>query len=228
MICALQDVGRHDDARNLLGLDRFIRPIEVETPEGFASLAEFNAALADEVRSHPTLVFEKSGHATKFGGHTANILPKAGPAVAALEKIMRRESEKYMREVELEPDHPFAVGKPDDWRLQAWAVVMDMKGHQVPHIHPAAWLSGVYYVKIPPAAPNQTNEHAGWIEFGRPQDNMKVKSEPELKVFKPKEGLMFLFPAYLYHMTIPIETDEQRISIAFDVVSKKNAGKSPY
>jgi Putative 2OG-Fe(II) oxygenase len=39
---------------------------------------------------------------------------------------------------------------------------------------------------------------------------------------------MFLFPAYFYHMTIPIETEEQRISIAFDVVSEANAGKDPY
>ncbi len=29
---------------------------------------------------------------------------------------------------------------------------------------------------------------------------------------------MFLFPSYFYHGTVPIETDEQRISIAFDVI----------
>ena len=227
-ICALQDLGRHDEARALLDLDHFIRPVEIEVPEGFASVEEFNKVLSDEVRNHPTLVFEKSGHATKFGGHTGNILPNAGPAVAALEKIMRRESENYMREVEIPSGHPFADGKPDKWKLQSWAVVMDVKGHQVPHIHPAAWLSGVYYPKIPPAAPNQTDPHAGWIEFGRPQENMAVKSEPDLRLIKPKEGMMILFPAYFYHMTIPIETTEQRISIAFDVLSEKNAGKSPY
>ena len=227
-ICALQDLGRRDEARALLDFDRFIRPADAEVPEGFASVADFNAALTDEVRNHPTLVFEKSGHATKFGGHTGNILIDPGPAVAALEKIMRRQTETYMREVAIPAGHPFADGKPDKWKLQAWAVVMDVKGHQVPHIHPAAWLSGVYYVKIPPAAPNQTDPHAGWIEFGRPQDNMTVKSKPELELFKPREGLMILFPAYFYHMTIPIETTEQRISIAFDVVPQAFEGKGPY
>jgi uncharacterized protein (TIGR02466 family) len=227
-ICALQDLGRHEEARALLDFGRLVKPVEIGVPEGFASLADFNAALTDEVRKHPTLVFEKSGHATKFGGHTGNILPNPGPAVAALEKIMRRESENYMRDVKVPAGHPFLDGKPDKWKLQAWAVVMDVKGHQVPHIHPAAWLSGVYYAKIPPAAPNQTDAHAGWIEFGRPQENMAVQSKPDVKLFKPKEGLMFLFPAYFYHMTIPIETEEQRISIAFDVVSEANAGKDPY
>ena len=210
-IVALQELGRREEARALLGFDNLIRPFEIPVPEGYAGIAEFNAALADEVINHPSLVFEKSGHATKFGGHTANILVDPGPAVAALEQCMRRAVEEYMRGLELEPGHPFLDAMPDDWGLQAWAVVMDIKGHQVPHIHPAAWLSGCYYVKIPPPAPGQTDEHAGWIEFGRPQ-----------------EGTMFLFPGYLYHMTIPIETAERRISIAFDVVSKKNLGLLPY
>lgn len=226
-IVALQEMGRREEARALLGLDNLIRPFEFPAPEGYAGVAEFNAALADEVTHHPSLVFEKSGHATKFGGHTANILVNPTPAVAALEQNMRRAVETYMRELNLEPGHPFVDGRPDEWRLQSWAVVMDVKGHQVPHIHPAAWLSGVYYVSIPPQ-PKGAAEHAGWIEFGRPQENMPLKAEPEVKLFEPKEGLMFLFPGYLYHMTIPIETTEQRISIAFDVISEKNLKLVPF
>ena len=59
---------------------------------------------------------------------------------------------------------------------------------------------------------------AGWIEFGRPQPEFRCKVEPEVKLFQPEEGLMFLFPSYFYHGTMPIETEEQRISIAFDVI----------
>ncbi len=42
--------------------------------------------------------------------------------------------------------------------------------------------------------------------------------EAEVKLFQPEEGLMFLFPSYFYHGTTPIETEEQRISMAFDVI----------
>lgn len=226
-IVALTELGRRDEANALLDFARFIRPVEIETPAGYADLHGFNAALADEVTHHPSLVFEKSGHATRFGGHTGDILINPGPAVAALEKFIRRGVEDYGRTLDCAPDHPVRTAKLEHWRLQSWAVVMDTQGHQMPHIHPAAWLSGVYYVRIP-VHENPREPHAGWIEFGRPQDNMFAKAEPDVRLYQPKEGLMLLFPSYFYHMTVPIETKEQRISIAFDVVPKNSTGGSPY
>ncbi len=226
-IVALTELGRRKEAARLLDFDRFIHPLAVQTPSGYANLESFNTALADEVIHHPTLVFEKSGHATRFGGHTDNILIDPGPAVAALEKIIREAVENYGRTLDCEADHPVRQAKLDDWRLQSWAVVMDTQGYQMPHIHPAAWLSGVYYVRIP-VHENPRQSHAGWIEFGRPQDNMFAKAEPAVRLYKPQEGLMLLFPSYFFHMTVPIETKEQRISIAFDVVPKGRTGGSPY
>ena len=226
-IVALTELGRRDEAKALLDFDRFLRPVEFATPPGYADLRAFNTALADEVTHHPTLVFEKSGHATRFGGHTGDILINPGPAVAALDKLIRAAVEEYSRTLDCPPDHPVRLAKLDQWRLQSWAVVMDTQGHQMPHIHPAAWLSGVYYVRIP-VHENPRAPHAGWIEFGRPQDNMFAKAEPEVRLYRPKEGLMLLFPSYLYHMTVPIETKEQRISIAFDVVPKDKAAAGPY
>jgi hypothetical protein len=35
---------------------------------------------------------------------------------------------------------------------------------------------------------------------------------------RPVEGLLVLFPSYLYHRTIPFEGDAPRISVAFDFV----------
>jgi hypothetical protein len=36
-------------------------------------------------------------------------------------------------------------------------------------------------------------------------------------MIRPEEGLMLLFPSYMYHRTIPFAGDGTRISIAFDV-----------
>ena len=33
----------------------------------------------------------------------------------------------------------------------------------------------------------------------------------------PAEGTMVLFPSYLWHNTIPFESEHERISISFDV-----------
>ena len=59
---------------------------------------------------------------------------------------------------------------------------------------------------------------SGWIEFGRPQDHPMSKAEPQLRSYQPHEGMVVLFPSYFYHHTEPFESQEQRISIAFDIV----------
>ena len=61
-------------------------------------------------------------------------------------------------------------------------------------------------------------EPEGWLEFGRAYYMLGAKNEPPLRLVKPEEGLIVLFPAYFGHRTIPFETDEERISVAFDVM----------
>ena len=217
-IVALNEAGDRDGARFLLDFDRFIRPTRIEVPAGFDGVADFNKALAHQVCAHPTLEFERAGHATRFGGHTGDLLLDPQGPVAALKELMEGGVEDYMRAMPEDKSHPFPASRPDRWKLTAWAVVMDTRGHQAPHIHSAAWLSGVYYVQLPNIGNLPEQGQAGWIEFGRPQAEFRCKVEPEVKLFQPEEGLMFLFPSYFYHGTVAIETEEQRISIAFDVI----------
>ena len=37
--------------------------------------------------------------------------------------------------------------------------------------------------------------------------------------FEPREGRMLMFPSFEFHRTIPFESSEQRISIAFDLLA---------
>jgi hypothetical protein len=41
---------------------------------------------------------------------------------------------------------------------------------------------------------------------------------PEVRFYRPEEGLMFLFPSYFYHRTVPFESGRPRVSIAFDIL----------
>lgn len=85
------------------------------------------------------------------------------------------------------------------------------------HIHPSAWLSGVYYVQLPELASQTGQGEAGWIEFGRPPEHFHCTVEPEVRAIRPEPGLMLLFPSYFYHRTMPFESAGLRISISFDV-----------
>ena len=114
--------------------------------------------------------------------------------------------------------HPFLADIPDRGRVTAWGVILDEGAYQVPHIHPSAWLSGVYYVALPPALGADDDGTAGWIEFGKPYWDFRIRAEPETRLIEPEEGLMLLFPSYMFHRTLPFAGAGERISIAFDVL----------
>ena len=63
---------------------------------------------------------------------------------------------------------------------------------------------------------------AGGIEFGRSNvrdaEGREMLSGPPV-MYRPREGTIFLFPSYLWHRTIPFEGGEERISVAFDVIT---------
>lgn len=214
---ALDELGRRAEARGLVDFDRLIQPIHLDTPPGFGNMAEFNVALSDHILNHPSLVFAPTSHATRNGRHTGELLVEPKGPMAALEQLLNGAIETYIRDHAADPDHPFLANPPKRWKLTVWSVVMGRQGHQVPHIHPA-WLSGCYYPKLPDVVAASQEDHAGWIEFGRPGLQVPYTVEPEIRAYQPEEGLVVLFPSYFYHHTVPYASDQERISIAFDVL----------
>ena len=214
---ALDELGQRDTVRFLVDFDRFIRPVRSTAPAGFTSLADFNAALARHVCAHPTLVFAPASHATRLGKHSGELLVEPKGPVAVLEGMIRGAAEDYLHSLPADPAHPFLANRPQGLWLTAWSIVLEAQGHQLPHIHPTAWLSGVYYVELPDIVKTPAQGQAGWIEFGRPSSHFHCRVEPEVRAFQPEEGLMLLFPSYFYHRTVPFESAGKRISISFDV-----------
>jgi hypothetical protein len=61
------------------------------------------------------------------------------------------------------------------------------------------------------------NGRQGWITFG--QSNLRLGEHDEIAhAVQPEEGLLVLFPSYMFHGTVPFESDQPRTTIAFDVV----------
>ena len=215
---ALRDLGRDRDALELDDPERFIMQRPLETPAGFVDMDAFNAALAEHVLTHPTLTPSPVAHATRKGRHSGELLADPLGPMDTFRREIEDAFRAYRRRFAGEPAHPFIDACPDDVAISVWGVVMDEDGHQVPHIHPAAWLSGVYYVEVPASIQTDDPDRAGWIEFGRRPDDIHARHDPALTFFRPEPGLMLLFPSHFYHCTVPLTGVQRRISIAFDVM----------
>jgi tetratricopeptide (TPR) repeat protein len=206
------------ESAELVDFDRFVAPIQHDGAPGFQDLEAFNTALADHILAHPTLVTAPTSNATRLGKHSGELTTKPKGPIATFETLIRRAFEGYTDRVcgAAALGHPYAANPPKRWGLNVWSIVLEGEGYQLPHIHRAAWMSGVYYARVPDIV--HDGSRAGWIEFGRPGPEYHWTAEPDTRAYQPAPGLMVLFPSYMFHETIPFESSETRISIAFDIV----------
>ena len=216
-VVALWEAGKRDEAQSLLDFDRLLRQERTASPVNFADMATLNRALAAHVRDHPTLQAAPESYSMERGKSTGELLPGRG-AAAAFGTLVAQAVDRYRDGLPQDNHHPFLADIPEQVRITAWGVILDEGAYQVPHIHPSAWLSGVYYVALPPALGADDDGTAGWIEFGKPYWDFRVRAKPETRLIEPEEGLMLLFPSYMFHRTLPFTGSGERISIAFDVL----------
>lgn len=214
-----------EDAISYLVDPRLIFRSELPTPKGFADLAAFNSALAAHAARHPTLLPSPASHATEGGLHSGSLLAEPRGPVAAFEQSLRAAIAGYSRALPELARHPFTSSRPVAGFLKVWCVVLRRGGHQIPHIHPESWLSGVYYPALPTAirAPVDPDDPSGCLEFGADDLPFATPSRPGQLRIRPAEGLLVLFPSYFYHRTVPFDAEGTRISVAFDLIPASGA-----
>ena len=213
----LAALGDRDAERAFVDFDRLLWRTTLTPPEGFASLEAFNHALADHVRFHPTLLADPPDRTPRSGKQSGDLLDEPYGPMGPWAEGIRAAVKAYLAQLPRDSNHPYLARRPTQWHLSAWGVVLSRHGQQLPHTHPAGWMSGVYYVKVPESVHDPARKCEGWIEFGRPDSRYPCVRDPRVKVIEPAEGLVLLFPSYLWHGTVPIDSAEERISIAFDV-----------
>ena len=216
----LQQLDKGDAARRLLDYDRLLQRRKLERVEGWPSLAAFNADLTRAIYAHPTLMRDPPGKATQHGSQTLEILDTADGPIAALRQEIEAAVARYLAQTVAASSDVFAP-PPSRWGLHGWGVVLRSSGHQTPHFHPAGIVSGVYYARIPAVVRSGAAGAAGCIRFGEPEPALvaaKRPATPLATTVRPEEGLMILFPSYFWHQTIPFESSEERICVAFDVM----------
>ena len=98
----------------------------------------------------------------------------------------------------------------------AWYVKMQLGGHLSSHIHEDGWISGAVYLAIP--KDSGADKQEGAIELSTDGDEYpRLHDGFEKKVILPNVGDVIFFPSSVFHRTIPFNSKEERICIAFDI-----------
>jgi hypothetical protein len=83
------------------------------------------------------------------------------------------------------------------------------------HIHEVGWISGAVYLVLPTIKQDPLE---GCFEYGLHGDNYpKNHDDFPVGIASPAVGDIVLFPSSLFHRTIPFNSNEERICIAFDL-----------
>jgi len=218
LAAAHAQAGAAAELADLVRLESHVCQVDPVLPGGGHPDPDFNAVLARHCLAHPTLQAGRHNKATEGGSQTDDLTVGAPQELrdllAALDAAARRLAQAH---AEADPLHPWAAHPPRDWDIRVWATVLRRGGHQRPHTHPAGWMSGVYYVDVPPSEnPAAGDARAGWIEFGRPDPILCVAGGYALRDIRAQAGQAVLFPSFVWHRTHPFAGDRARISIAFD------------
>ena len=214
-LAALSLLGDEAGVAALVDLESMIHIERFEGGGGFADASALNTRLAAHILNHPTLGAERT---TTNGMDTGEILRSAEPEVLALVELVDAAIERMMDGLTLDPTHPFPASRPPSWYLSGWGVRMWRGGYQIPHYHKDAWISGVYYVQLPPVVSDADGSQQGWIEFGRGPDDIYHDARPPIRRIQPEEGKLIAFPSYFWHRTLPFDDDHERLCISFNVV----------
>jgi uncharacterized protein (TIGR02466 family) len=224
---ALSELGEIEYARYLCDPKRWVKRFTIEPPAGFDSVAEFSARLSSHILNNTIRTQIPERYATTHGWQTqALTLFQNDPHLGSvMNGVIMQAVASYMDQLVPDLDHPVFTARPTATHIDIWAVVLNERGHQAPHIHMKSWISGCYYVELPGDFDSQSDPNAGCIAFGRAEAGMHPLREPEVAVLRPRVGDIVLFPGYFWHHTFPLQSKSSRISIAFDIVPTLGWGK---
>ena len=198
------------------GYDSLIGIFDLEAPEGFSSMEDFNAALAAHLEAAHPGTREYLEQSLRGGTQTEGFLfASANVLIRKLKARIDEAVSNYIAALPVSASHPFTARRRDGFGYAgAWSSRMKDSGFHVNHIHPQGWISSCYYVAVPPVT-NDPATRQGWIKFGEPALAVGLG---ERRAIQPVPGRLVLFPSYLWHGTIPFQDSAVRTTIAFDAV----------
>ena len=211
-------VAGDDTWRALAEPERVCRVATLAPPEGFATIAEYNAELALRLRQRHTLQAHPLVNSVRGGTQVEiHMGSETDPVVRAFFEVIHPAIESYMTAMPKAPGHPLFGRDPKGYRISGcWTVrLFGGGGSHVGHIHPRGWLSSAYYLAVPPEVASDP-ARGGWLQFGRPP--YPIPGIGPTGWVQPENGRLALFPSYQWHGVEPFPGQGERMTVAFDVV----------
>lgn len=210
----LGDMREHD----LNDYESLVQVFDLPPPEGYTSMEAFNRdlnAYLDPMHKDTRAPLEQT-----LRSGTQNHDNLIGRGHEPVERLRARIDEAlltYISGMQERADHPLFRRRTNDIRYQgSWTARLSDCGYHTNHVHPFGWISSCYYVSLPDEIADETRRQ-GWIKFGEPSFDAGL-TDPIRRTVKPVVGRLVLFPSYMWHGTIPFRSQQQRTTIAFDVI----------
>ena len=107
-----------------------------------------------------------------------------------------------------------------------WSNLNRSGDYNIMHAHPDSHLSGVYYVKVPEGDCGELRLYNPMYLYNYPnsQGNNPPHTTPRVNI-KSKEGSLLIFRSPIMHDVTRNNTQEDRISISFNIVFDSNLYK---
>ena len=207
-------------AWRLLGDPRYAAACDYDQQVGVYDLladpADLSAVRA-ELEARHRFAAHPFSQSVRQGGQTVLRTDRGeSPAIEALLNRFRAAVDAHLAKIVPGAD-PFTARNTGQAEITgAWSVRLGASGHHTNHVHALGWLSSVFYV----ALPDETRDavaRRGWLTFGEPGIPTAPPLPPE-RYIEPRPGRVVLFPSYFWHGTVPIASDQPRLTMAFDAL----------
>lgn len=194
----------------LADYDRLVMPVDLDAASGFFDELAGRLTEMHMMREHPAEQSLRGGTQTR-----GNLFERKDPLVRRLIAQIRTGVLNRLRELPDDPRHPFLSRKTKDIAFAgSWSVRLRSEGFHISHIHQRGWMSSALYVSLPPEV---GQGDAGALAFGVPDAALGLDLPPR-RVERPQVGRLVIFPSYLWHGTLPFESEQPRLTVAFDAL----------
>ena len=184
--------------------DIFADPVfHVQLDEDLKSLIDFCSKLKEgRMRSN-------------VGGFQSDNLDKDSPELQSLISHILFHGNSFSKE--------HLCLKNDIYLNNIWVNKNYYKDYNEQHVHLDSVLSGVFYVKTNPQSGDLKFFRNNSLDVWMPDRVIKKFNyhNSTLWSFRPEDNYLFLFPAWLKHSVTPNLSQEERISISFNIAIKK-------
>jgi len=154
------------------------------------------------------------GHLTNGKQTAGNIFSRKEFREAGTENIIRCEIDKYKKSFR-DSREGFINQWPERYELFGWLIEMKNGGNLSAHMHDSGWITGSVYINVP--AKSNANSGDLVLCVGDEENSVGENSGDE-KIINTTTGRLCLFPSSLRHYTVPFQSLENRVVLAFDVI----------